>query len=359
MTRPLREMTAAREAMARRRLHRRVATNSRDEVGQLASAFNSMATDLPIVDIQRRELVANVSHELRTPMAALRAAAGEHGRRRRRARPGRAGVRRSRRPSGWRAWSPICSTCPGSRRAPPTLHIRPIEVGPFLEELSEDARCCVGTRGADLRHGRDRARGPRGRRRRGTPAPGDLQPARQRVAPLARGRHRHACARTPTHDDVVIDVIDEGHGIPESQRDQVFGGSPAATPRPRPAPSAPAVRASGWRSPAGPSACTAARIVVADPPWPVSGTRIRVHGCRLDGPGTRRAGDRRSARPRRLPPATTAPYDSATVCDPALTRRLTRSNTAGRISTADDADGRPVRFAAAMCVNLETAASTD
>lgn len=73
MTRPLREMTAAARAMAGGDYGRRVRATSRDEVGQLAAAFNTMSTDLAAVDGQRRALVANVSHELRTPIAALRA----------------------------------------------------------------------------------------------------------------------------------------------------------------------------------------------------------------------------------------------------------------------------------------------
>ncbi len=73
MTAPLREMTGAARAMARGEYGRRVQATSRDEVGELAAAFNRMAEDLERVDGQRRELVANVSHELRTPVAALSA----------------------------------------------------------------------------------------------------------------------------------------------------------------------------------------------------------------------------------------------------------------------------------------------
>jgi signal transduction histidine kinase len=73
MTSPLREMAAAAAAMARGDYGRRVTASSRDEVGELARAFNGMATQLAEVDRVRRELVANVSHELRTPITALRA----------------------------------------------------------------------------------------------------------------------------------------------------------------------------------------------------------------------------------------------------------------------------------------------
>ncbi|WP_442941851.1 ATP-binding protein [Nocardia sp. NBC_00416] len=73
ITTPLREMTAAAQRMARGDYTSRVRASSRDEVGQLAEAFNRMAADLAAADQQRRDLIANVSHELRTPIAALNA----------------------------------------------------------------------------------------------------------------------------------------------------------------------------------------------------------------------------------------------------------------------------------------------
>jgi signal transduction histidine kinase len=72
-TSPLREMAAAAKAMAGGDHDVRVTATSRDEVGELARAFNTMAAQLADVDRQRRELVANVSHELRTPIGALQA----------------------------------------------------------------------------------------------------------------------------------------------------------------------------------------------------------------------------------------------------------------------------------------------
>jgi signal transduction histidine kinase len=73
MTRPLRDMAAAAQEMERGAYGRRVVTASRDEVGQLAEAFNRMSGELENLERLRRELIANVSHELKTPISALRA----------------------------------------------------------------------------------------------------------------------------------------------------------------------------------------------------------------------------------------------------------------------------------------------
>ncbi|MER7501400.1 DUF4153 domain-containing protein [Nonomuraea pusilla] len=73
MTKPLRQLARAAQTIAKGQYALRVTATSRDEVGELARAFNAMAADLGEVDRQRRELVANVSHELRTPITGLRA----------------------------------------------------------------------------------------------------------------------------------------------------------------------------------------------------------------------------------------------------------------------------------------------
>jgi signal transduction histidine kinase len=75
LTTPLREMAEAARAMARGEYGRqvRITDASRDEVAELARAFNAMASELAVVDRMRRDLVANVSHELRTPISALQA----------------------------------------------------------------------------------------------------------------------------------------------------------------------------------------------------------------------------------------------------------------------------------------------
>ncbi len=75
LTRPLAQMIDAAQTMAEgdysARVH--IKKNSRDEVGELADAFNIMADELEHADQMRRDMIANVSHELRTPVSALQA----------------------------------------------------------------------------------------------------------------------------------------------------------------------------------------------------------------------------------------------------------------------------------------------
>lgn len=73
MTSPLRTMANQTAAMAKGDYSASVRATSRDEVGQLATAFNRMAAELAATDRLRKDLVANVSHELRTPISALQA----------------------------------------------------------------------------------------------------------------------------------------------------------------------------------------------------------------------------------------------------------------------------------------------
>jgi signal transduction histidine kinase len=74
LTAPLDEMNTVAKGISHGDYTRRVrGAGRRDELGDLASTINRMADDLEAVDRHRKELVANVSHELRTPITALRA----------------------------------------------------------------------------------------------------------------------------------------------------------------------------------------------------------------------------------------------------------------------------------------------
>ena len=73
MTTPLIQMTAAAQRMAKGDYAAVITTSGQDEVGELARAFASMATELEQSEEHRRRLVATVAHELRTPLAAQQA----------------------------------------------------------------------------------------------------------------------------------------------------------------------------------------------------------------------------------------------------------------------------------------------
>jgi two-component system sensor histidine kinase BaeS len=72
LTRPLRELTAATQAMARGQLGQRVEVRSRDEIGALAASFNQMSADLTRASQLRKQMTADLAHDLRTPLSILR-----------------------------------------------------------------------------------------------------------------------------------------------------------------------------------------------------------------------------------------------------------------------------------------------
>lgn len=71
MVLPLREMSAAAVSFGKGDFSRRVRVRGDDEVGELANAFNNMASSLASGESMRRSFIANVSHELKTPMTTI------------------------------------------------------------------------------------------------------------------------------------------------------------------------------------------------------------------------------------------------------------------------------------------------
>ncbi len=233
MTRPLREMTEATGRMAQGDYSTRVATNSQDEVGELAAAFNSMAAELDSLDAQRREMVANVSHELRTPVAALRAQMENLA----------DGVTE---PDTAALESALAQTERLSRLVSYLLDLSRLEAGaadlsleeipirPFLQEVIADAQHTttktlewkVRTRPEGLTIVADEAR------------------LRQVLANLLENAVRHSppdgvvtISARESQGRVIIDVHDEGGGIPEEDRERIFerferGNSPAQAGQP-------------------------------------------------------------------------------------------------------------------------------
>lgn len=71
--RPLNEMAEAANKFGRGDFEVRLTgyENREDEIGELAEAFNFMASSLSKVEANRSEFIANISHELKTPMTTI------------------------------------------------------------------------------------------------------------------------------------------------------------------------------------------------------------------------------------------------------------------------------------------------
>jgi two-component system OmpR family sensor kinase/two-component system sensor histidine kinase BaeS len=68
---PVQKLTAAAQKIAAGDLGQRIPTQSQDEIGTLATAFNQMADSLAQHEELRRNLIADVAHELRTPLTVI------------------------------------------------------------------------------------------------------------------------------------------------------------------------------------------------------------------------------------------------------------------------------------------------
>ncbi len=71
LTHPLRDLTAAIHAMANGDLKQNVSIKSRDELGELAAAFNRMSADLDELTQSRQQITSDIAHDLRTPLTVI------------------------------------------------------------------------------------------------------------------------------------------------------------------------------------------------------------------------------------------------------------------------------------------------
>ncbi|WP_269853236.1 sensor histidine kinase [Streptomyces sp. RPT161] len=232
LTSPLREMTAVARAMAQGDYSRRVRTGRRDELGELAVTFNSMAADLEAADRHRKELVANVSHELRTPISGLRALLEN-------------------------VVDGVCEADPETMRAALAqterlgrlvadlldlsrldsgvvpLDARRFEVWPYLSGVLKAASIKPGVALASPSH--SRSRGDVHLHLDVSPpeltAYADAERLHQVVSNLIDNAVRHSppsgrvtvrARRGAGPESLELEVLDEGPGIPESQRSKVF-----------------------------------------------------------------------------------------------------------------------------------------
>ncbi|HKD96838.1 MAG TPA: HAMP domain-containing sensor histidine kinase [Micromonosporaceae bacterium] len=219
MTRPLREMTAAARAMARGDYTRRVRATSRDEVGQLATAFNQMAADLAAADRQRRELIANVSHELRTPIFALQAVLENVADGVEAPDPATLATALAQAERLGNLVTELLDLSRIDAGAAP-LHRRPFDVGLLVKEAVREAEVNSTAAGRQVVFTVDADAGT---------AVADQSRLHQVIANLLDNAARHSPAggtvtvrARPDGEVLIIDVADEGPGIPVADRDAVF-----------------------------------------------------------------------------------------------------------------------------------------
>ena len=216
---PLREMTDAARAMARGDYTRRVRATSRDEIGELATAFNQMAGDLAAADRQRRELIANVSHELRTPITALRGLLENIVDGVSEAEPETMRTALTQTERLGRLVTELLDLSRLDAGVVP-MDRSPINLHTFLDDVVREATVNADGAGHDVRF------------QVSAPAihiEGDRERLHQVFANLLDNAARHSppggtvTVRAERHDDhVVVAVADEGEGIPPADRDRVF-----------------------------------------------------------------------------------------------------------------------------------------
>lgn len=73
LTKPISDITKAAQNFANGDYDSRTTAIGTDEIGNLGSTFNAMATSLATIEKNRRDFFSDVTHELKTPLAAIQA----------------------------------------------------------------------------------------------------------------------------------------------------------------------------------------------------------------------------------------------------------------------------------------------
>lgn len=72
VVKPLKDMIIVTEQIGEGDFSKRISMKQKDELGQLAMAFNHMTEKLEMEENKRKQFLANVSHELRTPISYMK-----------------------------------------------------------------------------------------------------------------------------------------------------------------------------------------------------------------------------------------------------------------------------------------------
>jgi signal transduction histidine kinase len=71
LTNPIKELTRAAQKITEGQLEQQVKVGSKDEIGQLAQAFNRMSQEVARVNTLRKQMTADIAHDLRTPLTVI------------------------------------------------------------------------------------------------------------------------------------------------------------------------------------------------------------------------------------------------------------------------------------------------
>lgn len=204
LTRRLERLQTGVETLGAGNLATRVTVKGRDEVAQLADAFNRSAARIEELVNAHRLLLANASHELRTPLSRLRLAIELY------AKTGEGKYKQQIEHDIIELDALVDEILLSSR-----LDAHPaLQAAEEVDLLAIAAEECARTDGCSLD---------------GTPATvnGDPRLLRRVVRNLLENAQRHGAppvrvALRRNGANAVLDVIDAGPGIPENERERVF-----------------------------------------------------------------------------------------------------------------------------------------
>jgi two-component system sensor histidine kinase CpxA len=216
LTSPVRDLKKAVDRFGQGELSARLNSTRRDELGDLARAFDRMATRIETLLAAERRLLLDISHELRSPLARLGVAVEL-------ARSGddtEAALNRIQKESD-RLNALVGQLLQVTRAEgdPASLHRDPIRLDQLLEQLVDDARIEAAARGCEIEY---QPPGP-------ITIAGDAELLRRAIENVVRNAIRYspsqATVRVTLRRDngrAVVEVRDYGPGVPEEALPRLF-----------------------------------------------------------------------------------------------------------------------------------------
>jgi signal transduction histidine kinase len=216
LTSPLRALRKAVERFGHGDLSARVNSTRRDELGQLAEAFDQMAGRIETLLAAERRLLLDISHELRSPLARLGVAVEL-------ARSGddtEAALNRIQKESD-RLNALVGQLLQVTRAEgdPSSLRRDPVRLDQLVQQMVDDSRIEASARGCGLKYEPHEA----------VTVAGDPELLRRAVENVIRNAIRYAPRESDVevrlarnNGKVVVDVRDRGPGVPEEALPRLF-----------------------------------------------------------------------------------------------------------------------------------------